>query len=148
MAPAPPVDLRAILKYAHKIAYTSFAPLGHDPAQPLPQHFRPPNPQEWQLRASQLHQFQGQTVHNCIDFAAGMSLFELLHCAWQANRLCSHAIDIIWLMKCHMVVAIGHTVLYSSPSISFRTSPCLDSMWSLLKRALGGQAKLAAYNAK
>lgn len=60
-APTAPLDLGAVLKYAHKIAYTSYAPLGHDPSQPLPQHFRPPNPQEWQLRASQLHQFQGLT---------------------------------------------------------------------------------------
>ncbi|KAL3159552.1 hypothetical protein ABBQ38_009968 [Trebouxia sp. C0009 RCD-2024] len=60
VTPAAPLDLRAVLKYAHKIAYTSFAPLGHDASQPLPQHFRPPNPQEWQLRASQLHQFQAE----------------------------------------------------------------------------------------
>ncbi|DBA86022.1 hypothetical protein WJX77_010373 [Trebouxia sp. C0004] len=58
-----PLDLRAVLRYAHKIAYTSFAPLGHDPSQPLPQNFRPPNPQEWQLRASQLHQFQAECDH-------------------------------------------------------------------------------------
>ena len=120
MAPAAPVDLRAILQYAHKIAYTSFAPLGHDPTQPLPQHFRPPNPQEWQLRASQLHQFQGQTVHNCIDFAAGMSLFDLLHCAWQATGLCSRAIDMIWfLVKCHMVTANSYWLLYSDTNLSF-----------------------------
>ena len=74
VAPTAPIDLRAVLKYAHKIAYTSFAPVGHDPTQPLPQHFRPPNPQEWQLRASQLHQFQGQTVHNRID------LLHACHC--------------------------------------------------------------------
>lgn len=58
-----PLDLRAVLQYAHKIAYTSYAPLGHDPSQPLPQNFRPPNPQEWQLRASQLHQFQAECDH-------------------------------------------------------------------------------------
>ncbi|KAL0036660.1 hypothetical protein WJX79_004582 [Trebouxia sp. C0005] len=55
-----PLDLRAVLQYAHKIAYTSYAPLGHDPNQPLPPNFRPPSPQEWQLRASQLHQFQAE----------------------------------------------------------------------------------------
>ncbi|KAL3157518.1 hypothetical protein ABBQ32_011980 [Trebouxia sp. C0010 RCD-2024] len=60
VTPAAPLDLRCVLKYAHKIAYTSFAPLGHDVSQPLPQHFRPPNPQEWQLRASQLHPFQAE----------------------------------------------------------------------------------------
>ncbi|KAL0053026.1 hypothetical protein WJX82_011609 [Trebouxia sp. C0006] len=58
-----PLDLRAVLQYAHKIAYTSYAPLGHDPSQPLPRNFRPPNPQEWQLRASQLHQFQAECDH-------------------------------------------------------------------------------------
>ncbi len=58
-SPGASLDPHAVLKYAHKIAYTSFAPLGHDPSQPLPPNFRPPNPQEWQLRASQLHQFQG-----------------------------------------------------------------------------------------
>ena len=56
------LDPQLILKYAHKIAYTSFAPIGHQPGQPLSQHFRPPNPQEWQLRASQLHQFQGELL--------------------------------------------------------------------------------------
>lgn len=58
-----PLDLRAVLRYAHKIAYTSYAPLGHDPSQPLPQNYMPPNPQEWQLRASQLHQFQAECDH-------------------------------------------------------------------------------------
>lgn len=57
---AAPLELHSALRYAHKIAYTSFAPLGHDPSSPLPQHFRPPNPQEWQLRASQLHQYQAE----------------------------------------------------------------------------------------
>ena len=71
-ASTAPLDLQAVLKYAHKIAYTSFAPLGHDHTQPLPQHFRPPKPQQWQLRASQLHQFQG---HSCyITFMEMLSL--------------------------------------------------------------------------
>lgn len=63
-------DPRLILNYAHKIAYTSFAPVGHQPGQPLPQNFRPPNPQEWQLRASQLHQYQAECNQRKLDAQA------------------------------------------------------------------------------
>ena len=52
-------DPNRLLSYAHKIAYTSFAPLGYKPGQALPPNARPPNPQDWQFRSSQLHQFQG-----------------------------------------------------------------------------------------
>lgn len=54
------VDGPTLLKYAHKLAYTSFAPLKHEAGQPLPPNIRPPNPQDWQFRASQLHQFQAE----------------------------------------------------------------------------------------
>lgn len=61
------VDAAKLLKYAHKLAYTSFAPLGHEAGQPLPPNARPPNPQDWQFRSSQLHQFQGVAPLSCLS---------------------------------------------------------------------------------
>eukprot|EP00884_Botryococcus_braunii_P012964 jgi/Botrbrau1/21669/Bobra.43_1s0067.2 len=45
---------RQIITYAHKLSFTTFAPPGWAPGKPLGR-FRPPAPQDWQLRASQLH---------------------------------------------------------------------------------------------
>ena len=57
--PATPAAVRQLLDYAHRLAYTTFAPPGHTAGQPLPPNFRPPAPQDWQMRASQLHSFSG-----------------------------------------------------------------------------------------
>ncbi|BDA44982.1 probable mediator of RNA polymerase II transcription subunit 4 at C-terminar half [Coccomyxa sp. Obi] len=56
----PSISLaRDIITYAHKLCYTTFAPPGYQAGVTDLRHFRPPMPQEWQLRASQLHQFAG-----------------------------------------------------------------------------------------
>ncbi|KAK9811447.1 hypothetical protein WJX72_004005 [[Myrmecia] bisecta] len=51
---------RNIITYAHKLSYTTFAPPSVAKGAPLPRNFRPPAPQEWQMRASQLHQFAAE----------------------------------------------------------------------------------------
>ena len=48
--------VRALLSYAHRLSYSSSAPLGFQPGQPL-YFFKPPAPQEAEMRASQLHSF-------------------------------------------------------------------------------------------
>ena len=50
--------VRDIIAYAHKLSYTTFAPPGFVPGQTALRHFKPPAPQEFQLRSSLLHQFQ------------------------------------------------------------------------------------------
>ena len=57
----PPVagdehHVRTLLSYAHRLSYSSSAPLGFQPGQPL-YFFKPPAPQEAEMRASQLHAF-------------------------------------------------------------------------------------------
>lgn len=44
-----------IITYAHKLCYTTFAPPSYQAGVTVLHNFRPPVPQEWQLRASQLH---------------------------------------------------------------------------------------------
>lgn len=53
---------RDIITYAHKLCYTTFAPPGYQAGVTNLRHFRPPMPQEWQLRASQLHQYAGTFI--------------------------------------------------------------------------------------
>ncbi|KAL4458401.1 hypothetical protein ABPG75_013266 [Micractinium tetrahymenae] len=48
--------VRGLLSYAHRLSYSSAAPLGFQPGQPL-FFFKPPAPQEAEMRASQLHAF-------------------------------------------------------------------------------------------
>ncbi|KAL4429587.1 hypothetical protein ABPG77_008636 [Micractinium sp. CCAP 211/92] len=48
--------VHGLLSYAHRLSYSSSAPLGYQPGQPL-LFFRPPAPQEAEMRASQLHAF-------------------------------------------------------------------------------------------
>lgn len=50
---------RRLVTYAHKLSYTTFAPPGFVAGQTPLRNFRPPAPQDWQLRASLLHQFAG-----------------------------------------------------------------------------------------
>jgi len=50
---------RRVLTYAHKLSYTTFAPPGFEPGKTALGNFRPPVPQEWQMRMSQLHHFAG-----------------------------------------------------------------------------------------
>lgn len=52
----------AVITYAHKLSYTTFAPPGFEPGRTPLGNFRPPAPQEWQMRASQLHRFAGVLV--------------------------------------------------------------------------------------
>lgn len=52
--------VRDILVYAHKLSYTTFAPSGFVPGQTALRHFKPPAPQDLQLRSSLLHQFQSE----------------------------------------------------------------------------------------
>ena len=63
---APSVEAaRRIVLYAHKLSYTTFAPLGYESGRPLVGHFRPPAPQEGQMRSAQLHQFAGEEFWGC-----------------------------------------------------------------------------------
>ena len=52
---------RGVVTYAHKLSYTTFAPLGFEAGLTPLGNFRPPAPQEWQMRVAQLHQFAGLT---------------------------------------------------------------------------------------
>lgn len=52
--------VRDVITYAHKLSYTTFAPPGFVPGQTALGHFKPPAPQDLQLRSSQLHQFQSE----------------------------------------------------------------------------------------
>lgn len=57
--PAAGVDeayVRNLLSYAHRLSYSSSAPIGYQPGQPL-YFFKPPAPQEAEMRVSQLHAF-------------------------------------------------------------------------------------------
>lgn len=49
---------RHIVSYAHKLSYTSFAPRGFVLGRTSLNLHKPPAPQEFQLRSSQLHQLQ------------------------------------------------------------------------------------------
>lgn len=44
-----------IVTYSHKLCYTTFAPPAYQAGVTVLHNFRPPMPQEWQLRASKLH---------------------------------------------------------------------------------------------
>ncbi|GMH36891.1 hypothetical protein BSKO_04764 [Bryopsis sp. KO-2023] len=55
MEPSPE-NVAAICSYAHKICYTSFAPLDYKVGEPL-RLFKPPAPQEQQMAVSQLYPF-------------------------------------------------------------------------------------------
>lgn len=55
-ATADEASVRSLLSYAHRLSYSSCAPLGYQPGQPL-YFFKPPAPQEVEMRASQLHAF-------------------------------------------------------------------------------------------
>ncbi|KAK9831934.1 hypothetical protein WJX81_001133 [Elliptochloris bilobata] len=58
----PGVDsARRLVTYAHKLSYTTFAPPGFEAGKTPLRNFRPPAPQDWQLRASLLHQFAAAT---------------------------------------------------------------------------------------
>ena len=45
------------MAYAHRLSFTTFAPPDYGPERPLGL-FRPPNPQDWQMHASLLHEHQ------------------------------------------------------------------------------------------
>ena len=72
---------RRLVTYAHKLSYTTFAPPGFVPGQTPLRNFRPPAPQDWQLRASLLHQFAGAlaTLHSEPSIAARLRLFPHKH---------------------------------------------------------------------
>lgn len=56
LSSAPSVAFaRDIITYSHKICYTTFAPPRYRAGVTVLHNFRPPMPQERQLRASQLH---------------------------------------------------------------------------------------------
>lgn len=50
-------SVQRTLALAHRLSYTSFAPAGFQPGVTQLHAFRPPAPQEWQMRSAQLHQF-------------------------------------------------------------------------------------------
>jgi hypothetical protein len=54
-----PEEAAQIIAYAHRLSYTTFAPPAFEHAKTHLQNFRPPAPQEWQMRSSQLHLFAG-----------------------------------------------------------------------------------------
>lgn len=54
----PTLDsIQRTLALAHRLSYTSFAPPGFQPGVTQLHAFRPPAPQEWQMRSAHLHQF-------------------------------------------------------------------------------------------
>ena len=53
---APAVAPADVLAYAHRLSYSTFAPPGFLPGQTPLRHFKPPAPQELQLRSSLLHE--------------------------------------------------------------------------------------------
>ena len=53
------VHMQRTLALAHRLSYTSFAPPGFQPGITPLGNFRPPAPQDAQMRAAQLHQFAG-----------------------------------------------------------------------------------------
>lgn len=71
----PPVPgdqafVRGLLSYAHRLSYSSSAPLGYQTGQPL-YFFKPPAPQEAEMRASQLHAFSREWAASAWDGARG-----------------------------------------------------------------------------
>lgn len=72
--------VHGLLSYAHRLSYSSSAPLGYQPGQPL-LFFRPPAPQEAEMRASQLHAFNSEcscpgTASSCVGNYAVQALHE------------------------------------------------------------------------
>ena len=62
---APPMSMNAqraaeVVAYAHRLSYTTSAPPGFVPGQTPLGHFKPPAPQDAQLRSCQLHEFQSE----------------------------------------------------------------------------------------
>lgn len=53
--------VQGLLAYAHRLSYSTSAPLGYQPGQQL-YFFKPPAPQEAEMRASQLHAFNRELV--------------------------------------------------------------------------------------
>ena len=51
---------RELIAYAHRLSFTTSAPPGFVPGQSPLMHFKPPAPQDFQLRSSVLHQFQSK----------------------------------------------------------------------------------------
>ncbi len=49
---------KELIAYAHRLSFTTSAPPGFIPGQTPLLHFKPPAPQDIQLRSSALHQFQ------------------------------------------------------------------------------------------
>ena len=49
-----------VIAYAHRLSFTTSAPQGFIPGQTPLMHFKPPAPQDIQLRSSALHQFQSK----------------------------------------------------------------------------------------
>ncbi len=60
-APSDDASVRSLLAYSHRLSYSSSAPLGYQPGQPL-YFFKPPAPQEAEMRASQLHAFAREST--------------------------------------------------------------------------------------
>ena len=57
---ASAASAKEIITYAHKLCYTTFAPPLYEAGVTQLHNYRPPMPQEWQLRASQLHAHSGE----------------------------------------------------------------------------------------
>jgi hypothetical protein len=61
-----------LVAYAHRLSFTTSAPPGFIPGQSQLLHFKPPAPQDIQLRSSALHQFQRKRdrklqIINCLQ---------------------------------------------------------------------------------
>lgn len=61
---APAATAKDVITYAHKLCYTTFAPAGYEAGVTVLHNFRPPMPQEWQLRASQLYAHSSEPAHH------------------------------------------------------------------------------------
>lgn len=77
---------KEIITYAHKLCYTTFAPPGYEAGVTVLHNFRPPMPQEWQLRASQLHASSGERSCLAVRLLCVTGCLLHLHAGWSPNR--------------------------------------------------------------
>lgn len=79
-----------IVAYSHKLCYTTFAPPAYRAGVTVLHNFRPPMPQEWQLRASQLHAHESEpnapsVVLDPLMIPLAALIGDPAHCAWAAR---------------------------------------------------------------
>lgn len=114
---APSVEYaRQIITYAHKLSFTTFAPQGWAPGRPLGR-FRPPAPQDWQLRASQLHAAARTPLPAQIIFFMLVMLVCCMlvssSCLCSINCSCACVMRFHYAQQCMLYTLLSVAVLYS-----------------------------------